>query len=119
MQGNARVNHGTKYQRFGVGFLGTFIDALGHLARFFDGIDKGDTHRMKLKLLKLRQYRVTECLGGNPRAVRDDKHGAFSKWIAHRLWEDRKSTRLNSSHVAISYAVFCLQKNNVLRKYGM
>src|SRR5690625_4733561 len=24
---------------------------------------------------------------------------------------DRKSTRLNSSHVAISYAVFCLQKN--------
>src|SRR5439155_27212179 len=27
---------------------------------------------------------------------------------AHR--EDRKSTRLNSSHVAISYAVFCLKK---------
>src|SRR5690625_3898253 len=26
-------------------------------------------------------------------------------------WEDRKSTRLNSSHVAISYAVFCLNKN--------
>src|SRR5439155_13222178 len=26
----------------------------------------------------------------------------------HRL--DRKSTRLNSSHVAISYAVFCLKK---------
>src|SRR3989442_7827605 len=29
----------------------------------------------------------------------------FSKWV-----EDRKSTRLNSSHVRISYAVFCLQK---------
>src|SRR5699024_12697821 len=26
------------------------------------------------------------------------------------LKEDRKSTRLNSSHVSISYAVFCLQK---------
>src|SRR5437870_7328291 len=26
------------------------------------------------------------------------------------LIEDRKSTRLNSSHVAISYAVFCLKK---------
>src|SRR5690625_7044431 len=26
------------------------------------------------------------------------------------LEEDRKSTRLNSSHVAISYAVFCLKK---------
>src|SRR5215208_7533586 len=25
---------------------------------------------------------------------------------------DRKSTRLNSSHVAISYAVFCLKKQN-------
>src|SRR5690625_5705144 len=25
-------------------------------------------------------------------------------------WEDRKSTRLNSSHVAISYAVFCLKQ---------
>src|SRR5690625_6604176 len=27
---------------------------------------------------------------------------------------DRKSTRLNSSHVAISYAVFCLTKNNYM-----
>src|SRR5215475_9630258 len=27
-----------------------------------------------------------------------------------RLGEDRKSTRLNSSHVKISYAVFCLKK---------
>src|SRR5690625_6032656 len=26
-------------------------------------------------------------------------------------WIDRKSTRLNSSHVAISYAVFCLKTN--------
>src|SRR5690606_42145717 len=28
--------------------------------------------------------------------------------------EDRKSTRLNSSHVKISYAVFCLKKKKVL-----
>src|SRR5205807_8253237 len=27
-----------------------------------------------------------------------------------RCWEDRKSTRLNSSHLVISYAVFCLKK---------
>src|SRR5256885_8462436 len=26
--------------------------------------------------------------------------------------EDRKSTRLNSSHLVISYAVFCLKKKN-------
>src|SRR5690349_22491449 len=37
---------------------------------------------------------------------------------------DRKSTRLNSSHVEISYAVFCLKKkkkkkkkHNILKKY--
>src|SRR5437870_6526546 len=29
---------------------------------------------------------------------------------------DRKSTRLNSSHVAISYAVFCLKKKKKNRK---
>src|SRR2546426_2141429 len=28
------------------------------------------------------------------------------------LWPDRKSTRLNSSHLVISYAVFCLKKKN-------
>src|SRR5437660_3757888 len=32
--------------------------------------------------------------------------------LASRIGEDRKSTRLNSSHVAISYAVFCLKKKN-------
>src|SRR5438874_4529825 len=33
-------------------------------------------------------------------------------WEILRLWHatDRKSTRLNSSHVEISYAVFCLKK---------
>src|SRR5438067_10751105 len=31
------------------------------------------------------------------------------------LFEDRKSTRLNSSHVSISYAVFCLKKKNTLK----
>src|SRR2546422_3378436 len=29
---------------------------------------------------------------------------------------DRKSTRLNSSHGYISYAVFCLKKKNIIRK---
>src|SRR5256885_6691810 len=30
--------------------------------------------------------------------------------IGHHFWIDRKSTRLNSSHLVISYAVFCLKK---------
>src|SRR3712207_7573693 len=33
---------------------------------------------------------------------------------AHQAIEDRKSTRLNSSHANISYAVFCLKKNSSL-----
>src|SRR5256886_4408268 len=30
--------------------------------------------------------------------------------VRHRVQRDRKSTRLNSSHSQISYAVFCLKK---------
>src|SRR2546426_7470543 len=30
-----------------------------------------------------------------------------------RGWRDRKSTRLNSSHLVISYAVFCLKKKKI------
>src|SRR5947207_11004088 len=32
------------------------------------------------------------------------------------LYEDRKSTRLNSSHTVISYAVFCLKKKKKIKK---
>src|SRR5437868_12502887 len=32
---------------------------------------------------------------------------------------DRKSTRLNSSHVSISYAVFCLKKNKTEEIYNL
>src|SRR5271166_6639441 len=32
---------------------------------------------------------------------------------------DRKSTRLNSSHVAISYAVFCLKKKNNIHDHAV
>src|SRR5690242_21031892 len=46
--------------------------------------------------------------------VRGRKHGASERrpprvdGVGHI--EDRKSTRLNSSHMSISYAVFCLKK---------
>src|SRR5256885_16150589 len=36
-------------------------------------------------------------------------HQAFTR-ISAICWGDRKSTRLNSSHLVISYAVFCLKK---------
>src|SRR5690625_5325808 len=37
---------------------------------------------------------------------------------ADDIVEDRKSTRLNSSHVAISYAVFCLKKKKERKRTG-
>src|SRR5256885_518475 len=32
-----------------------------------------------------------------------------------KFWKDRKSTRLNSSHLVISYAVFCLKKKKMTK----
>src|SRR5699024_11448318 len=34
--------------------------------------------------------------------------------VEHETTSDRKSTRLNSSHVSISYAVFCLNEQELL-----
>src|SRR5690625_6110571 len=41
---------------------------------------------------------------------RDDTLALSRDYSMDRIFLDRKSTRLNSSHVAISYAVFCLKK---------
>src|SRR5260221_14588359 len=38
--------------------------------------------------------------------------GRFPEPASSGLFLDRKSTRLNSSHTVISYAVFCLKKKN-------
>src|SRR3712207_7545327 len=68
--------------------------------------------------------------------VRPDRHGAepvppggqhsfellpcpalgHCRSAAHPLQVDRKSTRLNSSHANISYAVFCLKKKKITPK---
>src|SRR5690606_40678479 len=51
-------------------------------------------------------FRLAANLCKDDSMARDIIHDVFLK-----LWEiDRKSTRLNSSHVKISYAVFCLKK---------
>src|SRR5690606_41738966 len=39
-----------------------------------------------------------------------DENRGINKFINTEEYLDRKSTRLNSSHVKISYAVFCLKK---------
>src|SRR5256885_13037851 len=47
-------------------------------------------------------------------AVDGQRHGVLAGWrpdaVAPAAPPDRKSTRLNSSHLVISYAVFCLKK---------
>src|SRR5204862_6827786 len=58
--------------------------------------------RRDRRLADLHPHPV-RCL--RARAVGDGRGSAPS-----RLARDRKSTRLNSSHVEISYAVFCLKK---------
>src|SRR5438445_9545757 len=50
----------------------------------------------------------------DPRVLepRRDQRLTHEPQLADRATRDRKSTRLNSSHANISYAVFCLKKKN-------
>src|SRR5215204_6890084 len=50
-----------------------------------------------------------------PRCPRTPRAAARCRGV--RGARDRKSTRLNSSHTVISYAVFCLKKKNTLEHY--
>src|SRR2546430_10247610 len=69
---------------------------------------------------------VDRSIGSDAKRQRQDRHGAEclvggygATAIADKAFRDRKSTRLNSSHSQISYAVFCLKKkhnNSILRK---
>src|SRR5438045_7185732 len=53
-------------------------------------------------------FRSGESNAGDPARPRPRRvHRALARRSAER---DRKSTRLNSSHLGISYAVFCLKK---------
>src|SRR3989442_11468178 len=55
-------------------------------------------------------FRSTQDLDGDGRV---DQWGTL---FDRRVSLDRKSTRLNSSHVRISYAVFCLKKKKKIKK---
>src|SRR5438132_13824457 len=54
-------------------------------------------------------FRSVSILGGRPPRSRRAIADCVVPTISAR---DRKSTRLNSSHTVISYAVFCLKKKN-------
>src|SRR5690625_837337 len=72
------------------------------LPRLPDGFEYG------LGVLGVAEHLVAELAG-----VTGPRHD-HSRPV--EIAEDRKSTRLNSSHVAISYAVFCLKKKKALTK---
>src|SRR5688572_32316008 len=56
--------------------------------------------------------------GSSPTSHRatDSPGGALFAMPGARHEEDRKSTRLNSSHSQTSYAVFCLKKKNSIQQ---
>src|SRR5438034_6618462 len=65
--------------------------------------------------LPLNQREVSDNAG--KQAIRSGREGCPGDRRIARHWipdggRDRKSTRLNSSHTVISYAVFCLKKKN-------
>src|SRR3712207_7404735 len=79
------------------------------LFRSWDGIDAAELVALKTFLRAKRRFhddearvirRLTEALGSLFAGL----------WADLPKLEDRKSTRLNSSHANISYAVFCLKK---------
>src|SRR5262245_63940398 len=68
-------------------------------------------HQFRLKTLDLASGVVLglrACLTGVRSHINLQIRRARSSFFVEQ--EDRKSTRLNSSHLGISYAVFCLKK---------
>src|SRR5258705_4690891 len=58
-----------------------------------------------------------DCPGAPQLAFNARNAVAFSPDNQFLVTVDRKSTRLNSSHLGISYAVFCLKKKKTQRKF--
>src|SRR5690606_29210212 len=72
--------------------------------------DYPDELRRALELTPCSREEFVRCLG--PLDGLDDVEKARRLIVRYRQ-VDRKSTRLNSSHVKISYAVVCLKKKNI------
>src|SRR3712207_7328316 len=60
---------------------------------------------------RANRHRVTQAIRLSS-SDRSESQPASSRGLGLSYKEDRKSTRLNSSHANISYAVFCLKKKN-------
>src|SRR3712207_8272464 len=68
-----------------------------------------DVHRQALARTRLGDVQPGVVVEHDPRGERGLRR-RLGRQLGHL---DRKSTRLNSSHANISYAVFCLKKKNI------
>ena len=68
-----------------------------------------DTDRLLLKTVDA--FLKMNAIPGGKLEIERTKAG--KPYISGEIMIDRKSTRLNSSHARISYAVFCLKKKKV------
>src|SRR2546426_6971564 len=81
------------------------------------GINYADTHQAENSYhapAKLPLIPGAEVVGATPEGERIVALLPAGGGYAERALVDRKSTRLNSSHLVISYAVFCLKKKKIL-----
>src|SRR3712207_8546198 len=69
-------------------------------------------------MLKLREDGAPLPAGGVPLSPWVDLACTGETLETSATVEDRKSTRLNSSHANISYAVFCLKKKDTVHDHG-
>src|SRR3712207_7910099 len=65
-------------------------------------------------IVKERQAMLDEARSESDRIIRGAQDEAEKITSEEEVLKDRKSTRLNSIHANISYAVFCLKKKNPL-----
>src|SRR5207253_3945033 len=76
-------------------------------------------HELENRIEQIAETRIRDLTLRLGRPCRQDAVTDFL-CLSGESGLDRKSTRLNSSHVAISYAVFCLKKkNNTVRNPTM
>src|SRR5690625_6867725 len=104
------TNEGTMLMRTSVKQM-KHIDSI--VAKAVDQVQGLDKHSDEISQLVLVIQKVADqtnllSLNAAIEAARAGEHGKGFAVVS----EDRKSTRLNSSHVAISYAVFCLKKKS-------
>src|SRR6266480_6255823 len=69
-----------------------------------------DTATTEIYTLSLHDALPTPAVGADRRGLDPGLCGAWSRFLSLPPSLDRKSTRLNSSHMSISYAVFFLKK---------